>query len=197
MGHLLYWIIGTAIAAALAGGLAWAVATRKLGRAGPYVAGAAIFAVLWTIWPYWSLYKLQKAMAEGDQVTLASSVDWQAVRSGVADDLKAAYTSKIVSLDPRTQQIAQAMSATLIDRTVQTQINPGTLAQMSQTGLWAENPMSNVRYAFFEGSPFVFRADIAPASAPAEQTTIYLLEWSWGWQLKRVIVAPYLLKLGG
>lgn len=196
MGHWVYWMLGTAAAAALAGGFAWAVATKRLGRFGPYWAAAAGFALLWAIWPYWSLYKFQVAIAAGDQVSLASSVDWTSVRTGIGDDLKAAYTAKIVSRDPRAQQMAQAMSASIIDRTVQTQINPATLASLTRGGPQVgDNPMQNVRYAFFQGSPFVFRADMGVAGAPAEQRTIYLFEWSLGWQLKRVMVAPYLLNL--
>lgn len=169
LGHWIYWTLGTAIAAALAGGLVWAVATKRLGHYGPYMAGAAIFGVLWTVWPYWSLYKLQTAIAEGDQVSLASSVDWQSVRTGIGDDLKAAYMARIVSQDPRAQQIAQSMSATIIDRTVQTQVNPGTLAGLSRRGPQVgSNPMENVRGAFFQGSPFVFRADIGPAGSSVD-----------------------------
>ena len=198
MGHPLYWILGTVVASAAAGGLAWAVATRRFGRYGPYVAVVAVLAVIWTIWPYWALYRLQTAMAGGDQVTLASAVDWQAVRAGIGDDLKAAYTAKIAAADPRAQQLAQAISASLIDRTVQTQINAGTLAGLAQAGPGVgSNPMENVRYAFFQGSPFIFRVNLGPEGSDVDRQTIYLMEWNRGWQLKRVLVAPYLLKLGG
>lgn len=195
MGYPIYWFLGTAVAAALAGGIAYGVASGRFGRYGPYVATGAIFVLLWTIWPYWSLYRLQSAIADGDQVSLASSVDWPSVRAGIGDDLKAAYTARITSIDPRAQQLAQAMSATIIDRTIQTQINPGTLAGLSRGGAGPAKPMESVRYAFFQGSPFLFRANIGPSGSPAAEQTIYLMEWNWGWQLKRVIVAPYLLEL--
>ena len=92
----------------------------------------------------------------------------------------------------------QAISASLIDRTVQTQINAGTLAGLAQAGPGVgSNPMENVRYAFFQGSPFIFRVNLGPEGSDVDRQTIYLTEWNWGWQLKRVLVAPYLLKLGG
>ncbi|MCE9649551.1 MAG: DUF2939 domain-containing protein [Parvibaculum sp.] len=193
MGNPVYWALGTVLVAAIAGGLAWAVATKRLGRYGPYVAGLVVFVALWTMWPYWAIYDLQTALDRGDKVRLASLVDWTSVREGVRDDLKAAYTNKIIAPDPRVQALSQAMSAAAIDRTVDQQINPSTLSEIAKAGFGAEDPMGQIRYAFFEGSPLVFRMDIGPEGSISEQQTIYLLEWNLGWKLKRIIVAPYLL----
>ncbi|HEY4343827.1 MAG TPA: DUF2939 domain-containing protein [Parvibaculum sp.] len=193
MGNPVYWALGTALVAALAGGLVWGVATKRLGRHGPYIIAVVVFVALWTVWPYWAIYDLQTSLNSGDKVRLASLVDWTAVREGVRDDLKAAYTNKIVAPDPRVQALSQAISGAAIDRIVDQQINPSTLSEIAKSGFGGEDPMGQIRYAFFEGSPLVFRMDIGPVGSIAEQQTIYLLEWNLGWRLKRIIVAPYLL----
>lgn len=193
MGNPVYWALGTALVAALAGALAWAVATRRLGRYGPAIAAFVAFAALWTIWPYWAIHDLQTSLTRGDKVRLASLVDWTSVRGGIRDDLKAAYTNKIIAPDPRMQALSQAISGAAIDRIVDQQINASTLSEIAMSGFGAEDPMGQVRYAFFEGSPLVFRMDIGPAGSTSERQTIYLLEWNLGWRLKRIIVAPYLL----
>lgn len=196
MGNPVYWALGTAIAAAVAGALAWAVATRRLGRYGPFVAVFAVFAVLWTAWPYWYVYQLQTALADGDKVRLSVIVDWPSVRDGIREDLKAAYANKFVSPDPRVQGLAQALGGAAIDRMVEAQINPSTLSQMVRQGYQDDNPMSVVRYAFFERGPFVFRTDIGPPGSSPDHQSIYIMEWNWGWRLERIMVAPYLLGLG-
>lgn len=193
LGNPVFWALGTALVAALAGGLTWAVATRRFGRYGPAVAGLAIFIALWTVWPYWAIYDLQTSLTQGDKVRLASLVDWTSVREGIRDDLKAAYTNKIVAPDPRVQAFTRAVSSAAIDRVVDQQINASTLSEIAKSGFGSGDPMGQVRYAFFEGSPLVFRMDIGPAGSASEQQTIYLLEWNLGWRLKRIIVAPYLL----
>lgn len=193
VGNPFYWVIGTALAAGFVGVLAWAVASGRLGRYAPYVVGFIGFAALWTAWPYWAIYDLQTALDKGDKVRLASLVDWNAVREGIRDDLKAAYTNKIVAPDPRVQALSQAMSGAMIDRMVDAQINPSTLSDMARSGFGGTDPMGQIRYAFFEGSPLVFRMDIGPAGSNVDRQTIYLLEWNLGWRLKRIIVAPYLL----
>jgi hypothetical protein len=193
LGNPVYWALGTALVAALAGGLVWGVATKRLGRHGPYIIAVVVFVALWTVWPYWAIYDLQTSLNSGDKVRLASLVDWTAVREGVRDDLKAAYTNKIVAPDPRVQALSQAISGAAIDRIVDQQINPSTLSEIAKSGFGGEDPMGQIRYAFFEGSPLVFRMDIGPVGSIAEQQTIYLLEWNLGWRLKRIIVAPYLL----
>jgi hypothetical protein len=193
LGNPVFWALGTALVAALAGALAWAVATRRFGRYGPAIAGLAIFIALWTVWPYWAIYDLQTSLTQGDKVRLASLVDWTSVREGIRDDLKAAYTNKIVAPDPRVQALTRAVSSAAIDRVVDQQINASTLSEIAKSGFGSEDPMGQVRYAFFEGSPLVFRMDIGPAGSASEQQTIYLLEWNLGWRLKRIMVAPYLL----
>ncbi|MFZ2467005.1 DUF2939 domain-containing protein [Parvibaculum sedimenti] len=193
MGNPVYWGLGTALAAALAGGLAWTVASGRLGRSAPYVVCLVVFATLWTAWAYWAIYDLQISLDRGDKVRLASLVDWTSVREGIRDDLKAAYTNKIIAPDPRVQALSQAMSGAMIDRMVDAQINPSTLSDMARSGFGGSDPMGQIRYAFFEGSPLVFRMDIGPEGSATDHQTIYLLEWNLGWRLKRIIVAPYLL----
>lgn len=197
MGDPVYWALGTVILAAVVGGLAFGLATHRFGKRGPYIVAGFAFVVLWTAWPYWAIYDLQTSLVDGDKVRLASLVDWTAVRDGVREDLKAAYTTKIVSADPRVQALSQAVSAAAIDHVVNEQINASSLSEMAKNGLHDSNPMGQVRYAFFEGSPLVFRMDVGAKFSTAQERTIYLLEWSFGWRLKRIIVAPYLLGAGG
>lgn len=196
MGNPVFWLLGTALVAAMAGGLAYGVVSGRLGRLGPYLVGLFVFVLVWTIWPYWAIYDLQTALVRGDKIRLASTVDWDSVREGVRDDLKAAYTAKIVNADPRIQALSQAMSAAAIDQVVNAQINPSMLSEMARNGGDPSDPMGQVRYAFFAGSPLVFRMDIGSRFSTPDEQTIYLLEWNLGWKLKRIIVAPYLLKGG-
>lgn len=183
--------------AAVVGGLAYGLATRRLGKSGPYMAGVLGFVALWMIWPYWAIYDLQTALLRGDKISLASQVDWASVRDGVREDLKAAYTAKIVNPDPRVQALGQALNSRAIDQVVDTLITPSMLSENAKAGSSdLSNPMEQVRYAFFAGSPLVFRMDIGPRFSTPDQQTIYLLEWDLGWQLKRIIVAPYLLRGG-
>lgn len=197
MGDPVYWALGTVLLAAVAGGLAFGLVTHRLGKRGPFIVAAVAFVALWTAWPYWAIYDLQTALVNGDKVRLASLVDWTTVRDGVREDLKAAYTKKIVSADPRVQALSQAVSSAAIDRVVNEQINASSLSEMARNGLRDANPMGQVRYAFFEGSPLVFRMDIGAEFSTEQERTIYLLEWNLGWRLKRIIVAPYLLGLSG
>lgn len=197
MGNPVYWALGTLLVGGIAGGLAYGIATRKLGKYGPYLAGFFVFALLWTIWPYWAIYDLQTALVRGDKVRLSSMVDWDEVRAGVREDLKVAYTAKIRADDPRMQALSQAMSSAAIDQVVAQQINPAMLSEMAKNGMASDaNPMSQVRYAFFAGSPMVFRMDIGAEFSSQNERTIYLLEWNLGWRLKRIMVAPYLLGAG-
>tara|TARA_R110000868_G_scaffold284207_1_gene544656 strand:- start:859 stop:1479 length:621 start_codon:yes stop_codon:yes gene_type:complete len=196
LGDPVYWALGTVILAAVVGGLIFGLATRRLGKHGPYIAGGVAFVMLWTAWPYWAIYDLQTALVNGDKVRLASLVDWNAVRDGVREDLKAAYAKRIVAADPRVQALSEVVRSAAIDRVVAEQINASSLSQMAKSGLNDANPMGQVRYAFFEGSPLVFRMDIGSEFSTSQERTIYLLEWSLGWRLKRIIVAPYLLSLG-
>src|SRR3546814_10169138 len=64
------------------------------------------------------------------------------------------YTTLFRSIapDPRVQALSQAMSSAAIDRVVDQQINPSSLSKITKAGFGAENPMANIRYAFFEGS---------------------------------------------
>tara|TARA_R110000868_G_scaffold148378_1_gene370237 strand:- start:859 stop:1452 length:594 start_codon:yes stop_codon:yes gene_type:complete len=195
LGDPLYWALGTVLLAAVVGGFAYGLATRRLGKRGPYIAAATAFVALWVAWPYWAIYDLQTSLVNGDKVRLASLVDWSSVREGVREDLKAAYVKKIVAEDPRLQALSEAMSSAAIDRVVNAQINASSLSEMARNGLRDSNPMGQVRYAFFEGSPLVFRMDVGAEFSTAQERTIYLLEWSLGWRLKRIIVAPYLLGL--
>ncbi len=196
MGSPVFWLLGTTLVAAMAGGLAYGVMSGRLGRVGPYLVGLFVFALVWTAWPYWAIYDLQTALLRGDKIALTSMVDWNSVRDGVREDLKAAYTARIVNADPRVQALSQAVSAAAIDRVVAAQINPSMLSEMAQNGGDPSDPMGQVRYAFFAGSPLVFRMDIGARFSTPDEQTIYLLEWSLGWKLKRIIVAPYLLKGG-
>lgn len=193
MGDLVYWILGTALIAAVVGGLVYGLASKRLGKAGPYLVGVLGFAAMWMIWPYWAIYDLQTALVNGDKIKLASMVDWPAVREGVRDDLKAAYLKPTMGGDPRTQAIREAIGSNAIDRVVEQQINPSMLSEMAKGGGDSSDPMAQVRYAFFAGSPLVFRMDIGTAFSTPRERTIYLLEWNLGWRLKRVIVAPALL----
>jgi hypothetical protein len=194
LGDPVYWILGTALVAALVGGLAFGLATKRLGRYGPYIVGVLAFVALWTIWPYWAIYDLQTALVRGDKVRLSSLVDWIEVREGVREDMKAAFAKKRVGGNPRSQVLGQALGAAAIDRFVETQINPAMLSEVAKAGATDGDPMTQVRYAFFEGSPLVFRMDTGSTFSSQDERTIYLLEWNLGWKLKRVIVAPYLLE---
>lgn len=194
LNNPLYWVLGTLVMALLAGGLAYGLVMGKLGRYGAYIVAGFVVALVWTAWPYWAIYDLQTALLNGDKVRLASRVDWTSVRDGVRDDLKAAYSSKIVAIDPRMQTLSEAYSRAAIDSVVEQQINPEALSAMAQSGANVSEPMAAVRYAFFQGSPLVFRMDLGATFSTQDERTIYLLEWNFGWRLKRIIVAPYLLK---
>ncbi len=197
MGSLVFWILGTVLVAAVVGGLAYGLATKRFGKSGPYLVGVLGFVALWMIWPYWAIYDLQTALLTGDKVSLSSQVDWTSVRDGVREDLKAAYSTKIVNPDPRLQALGQALNSRAIDQVVDTLINPSMLSEGAKaSGGDLSDPMGQVRYAFFAGSPLVFRMDIGARFSTPDEQTIYLLEWNLGWHLKRIIVAPYLLRGG-
>lgn len=194
MGNPIYWVLGTVLLAAIVAGLAYGLATKRFGRYGPYIVGVFAFVVLWTVWPYWAIYDLQSALVRGDKVRLSSLVDWSQVREGVREDMKAAFAGRLVGGDPRSRVLGQALGSAAIDRIVETQINPAMLSEVAKGGRTDPDPMGQVRYAFFEGSPLVFRMDIGSTFSTQEERTIYLLEWNLGWKLKRIIIAPYLLE---
>ncbi len=162
--------------------------------------------VLWVAWPYYALLSLMTAVREGDVSTLERRVDWNNVRQGLRGDLNASIIklmgNKGNSDDAMGKGLAALFGPAVINNMVDGYVTPQGVAALARNQKQSEpstNPSAvknidqirkidwdKVTYAFFDGSPFSFRADIVSPDPEVKQPFGLELSWSGDWRLVRV-----------
>jgi hypothetical protein len=146
---------------------------------------ALLAGLAWTAWVAVALYDLSSSLQSGDLVGLERRIDWANVRQGLRDDLLAkplASTSDrtVDALLSRQSLINLLRTAKVDDRGWETVAMPA--ADSSAFAL------SRIRYAFYTGSPFAFRVDLAPDSDGTRAPLVLLFRWTGDWRLVRVFL---------
>jgi len=137
----------------------------------------------WTAWAVAAFYDLSSALQSGDPVGLERRIDWANVREGLRDDLSRPSTpssDRIDALLSRQSLINLLRTAKFDDRGWETVAMPA-----------ADSPAltrSRIRYAFYTGSPFALRVDVAPDSETMQAPLVLLFRWTGDWRLVRVFV---------
>jgi len=132
------------------------------------VAALAVAICAWIAWPYWSLYSLIAAVRDADIVGLEASVDWNSVRAGLRDDLKAALMAKMAKETQGAEDnglqmgIAMMLGPMIVDKAIDSYVTPQGLISL----LKAQAPQNNQAAA---GTNAGTSSTSAVTSEPAHQ----------------------------
>ena len=170
-----------------------------------------VVAAAWVAWPFYAAYDLTLGVRKGDLATLESRVAWNSVRRGLRDDLNAILL-QLLNKDEKIGRnmfgaaLANLLGPAIVDRAVENFVTPQAFVvaanrknkQSSKSEAATENNFVNtaqrlnwnhVKYAFFSGSPFVFRVDVFPDQHFPFLTPIqFRFEWAGNWQLTRIVL---------
>lgn len=179
------------------------------------IAGVIAVAILWSIWPYYALYDLANSLSKGDPVGLERRIDWSSVRQGLGEDLNT-FLLRNVSQEMTGHGLpgaalgaglAAMIGPALVKKTLDAFATPQTIAALitqskmsgssiETTGFGAleasnkEAPhLGMPKYAFFSGSPFDFKVEIAPAAHVNEAPLVLLFKWNGDWRLTRILAS--------
>jgi hypothetical protein len=170
-------------------------------------------AALWMLWPYYALYDLVNSLNQADPAGLERRIEWTSVRQGLREELSASF-QRAVARDKANQGfpganfgrgLAAVLGPSLIEKLVDAIATPQTLANVIAQQKSAD-PLGNttgragmeagsrknglhldmLKYAFFSGSPFVFRVEIAQAATGRGAPMIFLFRWNGDWRLTRI-----------
>jgi DUF2939 family protein len=138
----------------------------------------------WTAWAVAAFYDLSSALQSGDPVGLERRIDWANVREGLRDDLLSRPSTptndRIDALLSRQSLINLLRTAKIDDRGWETVAMPAAGGPAFAEG--------RIRYAFYTGSPFALRVDVAPDSETMQAPLVLLFRWTGDWRLVRVFV---------
>jgi hypothetical protein len=98
--------------------------------------GLGIAAAVWLAWPYFTLYRIGKAINDGDAAALEQHVSWPAVRQGIKDDLNALFVGELAKAEGSSNPFAQFaanMVPALIERSASL-IGPSSFLIMLRKG---------------------------------------------------------------
>lgn len=172
------------------------------------VLGIAAAVIGWGAWPYYTVHSIGAAVRERDVVALERLVDWNGLRAGFRDDLKAVMAATISRKGASASGgeaalgmgIAALLGPAIIDRAVDAYVTPQGLSRLIEDGRAPSGKgaaagsggtsgkgldWSRVKYAFFTG-PTDFRLDVA-GDKPGEGITM-TMRWDGGWKLNRVFL---------
>jgi hypothetical protein len=146
-----------------------------------------VLGIAWTAWAAGALYDLWLGLQHADPIALERRIDWTSVRQALHDDLGAGRNGAggertLDDLLSR-QSIANLLRTAKLDRHEQT-------AAQSEPGAASEQPFGwhRVRYAFFSGSPFALRIDVAADSDPIGRPMVLFFRWTGDWRLVRIFL---------
>jgi hypothetical protein len=101
----------------------------------------AVAAAAYLAYPYWAANSLAEAIEEGDEAALRRSVDWQALRAGLKEDLAGMLSHEagkaIASGDPGAVAggvVASALGRMMLEPMIDALITPEGLAGMIREG---------------------------------------------------------------
>jgi DUF2939 family protein len=138
----------------------------------------------WSAWAVAAFYDLSSALQSGDPVGLERRIDWANVREGLRDDLLSRQSTptsdRIEALLSRQSLVNLLRTAKFDDRGWETVAMPAADGR-SLAG-------NRIRYAFYTGSPFALRVDVAPDNETMQAPLVLLFRWTGDWRLVRVLV---------
>jgi hypothetical protein len=149
----------------------------------------------WMAWAVVAFYQFRSGLQDGDRVSLDRQIEWNSVLSGLRADIQAASTAPDKDANAPTPPIqSSAIDASLTRKAVLNFLRIAELdSRISQTS--KSEPGSDrvfdwrrIRFAFFSGSPFAFRVDLAPDGAEAKRPLVLLFQWRGDWRLTRVFL---------
>lgn len=160
------------------------------------IGALAVLAAAYAIYPYVALYRLGSAIRNGDAVTLASMVDWSAVREGIKEDIcdlvidEPKEAAAAGQLPPFGSGFVHGIASNVVDR----RVTPEALVAATKTSEQhqaAQGAAIRVRWAFFAG-PAAFVVDLG-APGQTEPIRLQMDLRDGGWQVTRVWLPPELL----
>ena len=165
------------------------VAAQKRPHRWLHIAGwLFLFMVLWFGWVLYALYDLSSALEGEDAVGLERRIEWVAVRQGLREDLRVMLgSSRLGELAPD-----RTVNPLSTQRAVVALIRSGRLNDrgwdIADRKPGRSFDLLRIRYAFFAGSPFMFRVDLKPDSDTVKRPLVLLLRWAGDWRLTRVFL---------
>ena len=90
----------------------------------------ALAATGWLAWPYYAVYRITKAVDEGDTVKLEQYVSWPSVRQGIKDDLNAVLAYRLAN-DPEASGAVGGLGAILLPAAINQMVD----SYMTASGL--------------------------------------------------------------
>ncbi|MBS0560636.1 MAG: DUF2939 domain-containing protein [Proteobacteria bacterium] len=162
------------------------------------LASAAAAAFAYVAYPYVTLARLGAALGSGDAQTLERLVAWGPVREGIkediCDDVADMPASSGNSLRPFGYSFVRGVAANVID----TRVSPRGLlavAQRFDPATLTLDAVSGVRWAFFDGSPTAFVAELRPPGdgARGEPVRVQMELQGLSWKVTRVWLPHKLL----
>jgi hypothetical protein len=165
------------------------------------IGGAILFCLGWLLWPYYALYDLSTAVNAADPVGIERRIDWESVRHGLQDDLRAALLQRLANDQQSASDapgkalgagITALMVPALTDRLFDTFANSSSIATLIRSGKLSRKPISTqtqaqtgeedaaeprpilerTEWAFFSGGPLTFRVDVGAYTPDVHQPLI-------------------------
>jgi hypothetical protein len=162
----------------------------------PILIAAAIAGFSYVAYPYVTLARLGAAMGSGDATTLEALVDWGHVREGIKEDIcddTADTADTGNALRPFGFSFARGVAANVVDAHVSPH---GVLAATRRydPAVRTLDALAGVRWAFFDGSPTAFVAELQPpGDAATEPVRVQLELRGLDWKVTRVWLPHKLL----
>jgi hypothetical protein len=154
----------------------------------PILAALTLLVGAYAAYPWVTLYRLDRAVRDGDSATLGKLVDWPAVREGVAEDIADVVTdtpdSGVNQLAPFGQGFMRGIAA----HAVQQKLTPQTvIARLCGQ----ESGNASLRSAYFTG----WSRFIVTFATPSVSTLRLQLDLQdGGWRVTRIEVPAALLR---
>ena len=139
----------------------------------------------WMAWAVVAFYQFRSGLQEGNRISLERQIEWSSVLDGLRADVQAASTS------PGGDSEASASDALLTRNVVLSVLRTARLDGRGSQVSSSEPRVFNwrqIKFAFFSGSPFAFRVDVAPDGGEAKRPLILLFQWHGDWRLTRVFL---------
>ena len=147
----------------------------------PVLVAAAVFAVAYVAYPYVTLARLGAALTGGDATTLEHLVAWGPVREGIKEDICDDVSDAPANgnaLRPFGYSFVRGVAAKAVDAHVSPHGVLAVARRFDPANLTLD-AISGVRWAFFDGGPTAFIAELKPPGAEPVRVQMELHGLSW------------------
>jgi hypothetical protein len=162
------------------------------------LASAALAAFAYVAYPYVTLARLGAALRGGDASTLERLIAWGSVREGIkediSDDIADTAATAGNTLRPFGYSFIRGVAANVVDSRVSPRGLLAAARHIDPAALTLD-AVSGVRWAFFDGSPTAFVAELRPPgdAAASEPVRVQLELRGIEWKVTRVWLPHKLL----